>query len=268
MRTVLVQRAATDAIAVQSQSPGFIPTALQDSLRFRHCPYSAKEPRGVERHVITHHVITGPSQLMRERFHGEDRVTLSGFLFVEAPGRWQELRGKVRRFKESPGKIRIAVLHVAFPFFLLVAGPFAVHAASIRSEVPDVLESLQISGLKHNGPGNHFSDAVHRAQHLVVCSRFERFQYRALDALDLLGEQLDGGAMGCDAELVVSVRQLRPGRLLLADDDLARQLDRGMSPKCALSSEHMCRALTHEAPAYTQEVTHTTLRLRIDVAGG
>jgi hypothetical protein len=38
--------------------------------------------------------------------------------------------------------------------------------------------------------------------------------------------------MSFDAELVVGIGQMRPGHLLLAHYHLARQLRRGMLPKC------------------------------------
>ena len=229
---------------------------------------STKQPCRIERDPIAHDVVAGARKFVRERLHGEDRVSLGGFLFVKPPRGRQKLDRKMCCLEERPGQIRITVLGIAFALLLFVADPLAVHAASVGGEVSDVVEALQIAAFKKDGPGNDLANAADRQERLIVRSGFEGFQHCALNAFDLGTEHIDGGTVGLETKLVAGIGQTRPGSFLLAHDHFGRRRDPGMAPQCALGAQYMGCALAHETAPHAQQIAHGAFCLGVNVAAG
>src|SRR5438132_9688553 len=90
----------------------------------------------LKRHVMPHHVRTGPGQLVRHRLvsHCDGGLGLLALLIALHSG--VEPHGKVGRFRRGPASIGVAMFPIALPLTLAVADFRAVHTATRRGIIP------------------------------------------------------------------------------------------------------------------------------------
>ena len=73
-----------------------------------------------ERNLISHDVITNPSQFIAQRFCGKARICLSQFTVIVASEIFIVSTGEMGGLGEGPAQIAIPVFTVAMPFTFAV----------------------------------------------------------------------------------------------------------------------------------------------------
>src|SRR5208282_4569675 len=107
-----------------NQCPGFRPTLFCGS-SFAANRYSSKATRHLEGFALSHHVVTGACELVRERLEGDGCVGCRALSVEEAFGLGAVYLGMLCGLDERPGEILVAAFGVAFAFFLAVREPLA-----------------------------------------------------------------------------------------------------------------------------------------------
>ncbi len=92
---------------------------------------SLEQTRRVVVHLIPHHVVGRPGQLMAQCLYSDDPVRFGHLLLLVGPYRLVEPPGKLRSLDVSPGEVLVPILPVAVADDLAGRGPDAFHAATI-----------------------------------------------------------------------------------------------------------------------------------------
>src|SRR5262250_2784880 len=100
----------------------------------------------IKRNLIFHNVVTRPTELVRHRFDGHNRMAL-GFLFlIEAFDPRIKADRKVGGLHKSPGQILVAIFGVAASFTFAVADFLTPHTPTVRRVIADTGKSFDLSG--------------------------------------------------------------------------------------------------------------------------
>ena len=91
--------------------------------------------------AFAQHVVAGAREFVRDRLERHDGVGAGLLALVETLRLGTEAHREVGRLDKRPRQILVAVLRVAFALLLAVGDARAIHAAAIRTEVPDRREA-------------------------------------------------------------------------------------------------------------------------------
>ena len=144
--------------------PAFEPRASTPTL----LDVLSKRLGGIKRHLMTHHVITGPGQFVRYSLMGHCHVGLGLLALVIALHSGVEAHGKVSRFRIGPPQIRVAIFDVALPLAFAVAQLGAVDTATIRGIVPHTAKAPDVTRLQQDRLGQNRTDPIDRLQQLIL----------------------------------------------------------------------------------------------------
>lgn len=229
----------------------------------------AKGLRHIKWHLSTPHVITCPSQLVRDRLTGHGHFRFGLLALVIPLHLRMPANGKSGRLCIGPAQIRIAIFHVALPLPFAVADLRAVHTPTIggirthMSKAPDVAR-FQQNRLSENRP-----DARDRLQQLIK----RRAAHLGLDtffhALDLLRQTGDYGESTADCEGLIAVGEkalkVREASLF---DPIRPQVGARVAQNNILNTEHIGALLFDKMFAFAQQISYGPLGFGIDGSFG
>src|SRR6266850_8535114 len=114
--------------------------------------------------MFPQHVVARPRELVRESLGGHDRISLPFLALVETLGLRAVAQRKACRFYEGPSEVLVAILGVAFAFFLTIALPQAVNATAVGTEIAHLCKTRDVAGLEHDGRRQRLPDSGHGRQ--------------------------------------------------------------------------------------------------------
>ena len=112
----------------------------------------SKQQRRVVGDPISQDEVASAGQLVSERPVGDEFVRSSSLALEESTGFGLESPGKLRRFREGPGEIGVAVLAIALALLALVAAPFGGYQPAVGGVVADRAEAGDLSGVPSARP--------------------------------------------------------------------------------------------------------------------
>ena len=118
-----------------------------------------KAARHVKRFALLQHVIASTGELVRERLDCNHIVGLRLLAFIEPLRLGAIAHGKVSGLNKRPGQILVAVLGIAFPLLLPVAGVPAIDATGIEGKVARAGKTIDGSRFQQDGRCQHRSNA-------------------------------------------------------------------------------------------------------------
>src|SRR5512135_1776972 len=117
-----------------------------------------EQTRGIVIHLVPHHIVGRPGQLMAHCLYGDDPVCLGHLLLIVVPYRLVEPPGKLCSLDVSPREVLVPVLPVAVADDLAGRGPDAFDTAAVRGVVTHGGEATDIPHLEHDREGEDLAD--------------------------------------------------------------------------------------------------------------
>ena len=142
---------------------------------------------------------------MRHRFERHDHLGLGLLSLIETLNLGVVPDGEVGGFDKRPGQILIAVLGIAFAFFLTVADLLTADTAAIRCEVADTGKSPNVSGLQHDGEREDLTDPRRRLEKAELGAKLDSLGDGLFEQLDLFVGARPDRQVGLDRQGEISI---------------------------------------------------------------
>lgn len=110
-----------------------------------------KKFQRIEWYTILHDEIRSTSQLMGQSTMSNRDIGFCHLSIVERSGKFIITSGKLSGLNESPRKVPVSILFVAFPLFFTVGCPFCRHLAAVGDIVTDFWKTLYGTCFQHDG---------------------------------------------------------------------------------------------------------------------
>jgi len=102
-------------------------------------------------HLISHHIVGCPGQLIAQCLYGNNAICLCHLALIESLSMGRKPLGKVCCLYICPREVAVAISSVIFILLLAIREPLSFHTPAIRGVVSYRGKASYISHLQHDG---------------------------------------------------------------------------------------------------------------------